>query len=157
MGINCSVKDKDNLFSYNLWGLGDYSDTLGFNQNSSQITVSKSNEYSYNGDYSAKASVPAGVMGYLRFVPSDIQDLIGKTITFSAYVKTADALKLRIYDQYGGSSYPTTVDIPSNSDGCFSVSITVNSESEGILFQLQSESSNNVRTFYTDAWSLIVQ
>lgn len=96
-------------------------------------------------------------MGYLRFVSSDIQDLIGKTITFSAYVKTANALKLRIYDQYGGSSNPTTVDIPSNSDGCFSVSITVNSESEGILFQLQSESSNNVRTFYTDAWSLIVQ
>lgn len=53
-----SIKDKNNLFNYNIWSAGDYSNTLAYYRSRSTFTnYNFSNEKSFNGDYSIKITM----------------------------------------------------------------------------------------------------
>lgn len=134
--------------------MGDYSDDFGFTNNSN-VTVVKSGDYSTNGDYSAKTSTDGGNIGYIRF-KLNTHELQGETITFSANIKTSEPLILGIYDYYNNTAHLTKINIPSNSDGNFNVSIAVDSDSTSLFFDIQSTTTNIV-IFYTDNWSLTAQ
>lgn len=154
------VKDKNNLFSFNLWACGDYSSYLGFNNNggAGYISANKSNEWSSNGNYSAKTIMDSSKSGYIRFNLTDVSNLLGKTIKFSCDLKTESPLNMRIFYKIGADYQYVTTDIPRNVEGNFEVEYFVNDNVSQLLFNINHVI--NVSTediiFYTDNWCLTI-
>lgn len=136
--------------------MGDYSNNLGFNGNGGQLTVTRSNEYSTNGDYSAKILIHANERGYVRFNLGNQSNLRGQTVTFSVNCKTNNKLRLELYEYYGELHHSTITIIPANSNGVFTVSKQLNEETTTVLIDISLSEYQDVETiFYTDNWRLI--
>lgn len=86
--ILTSVKDKDNLFDFNIWSGGDYlKNTTGIN--SDNVTLEP---ISYNGENSFKLVKPAGYTSnsYYSFTINISESDVGKSLIFSARVYSPD-------------------------------------------------------------------
>ena len=83
------VKDKENLYNYNLWSGTDYNKSLTYKTDyitGHSISVSSSNEHSSKGDYSIK--IIPNEEAWVRFPLNITSDYVGKTAHFSAKVYT---------------------------------------------------------------------
>ena len=159
MFIIHSVKEKRNLFSYELWTGGDYGTPTELNQNVSPgISYSVSSEYSANGNKSIKSIISSTAGShYLRVKINDVSEILGETIKFTANVKTDYGLYLVIYAFNGSDFSSHKTSIPSNSTNYFNVTYTVPMDTVylwiGIDFQpLAPQNPGNY--YYTDDWSL---
>lgn len=157
MAVKCSVKEKRNLFPYDVWSLGDITPLPNLNRNGwATITYDKTSEYHTNGKYGLIATnTTNNKRPYVRYYFTEVSELIGEVISYSADVKTTKTLKLCIY-QYDGSNYNgTDVVIPENSDGNYIVTTTISQDTLalwiGIEFQIAQQEGE---TFYTDNWEL---
>lgn len=88
-----SVKDKNNLFSNNVWSGGEINNTLLLNTEyivgsavvaSNDVTIS--DEYKYNGFKSIKVNSRKAGGSWLRFRIPVTEDMINKTITVKAKI-----------------------------------------------------------------------
>ena len=133
---------------------------MGFNNNGGQgyISLNKSNEWSSNGDYSAKVIMKSDKSGYIRFSLTDLSNLLGKTIKFSCDLKTESSLNLRIFYNIAGTYSWVGTSVPANSEDNFNVVYSVNNDVSQLLFDI--DNVINVSTgdiiFYTDNWCLTV-
>ena len=133
---------------------------MGFNNNGGQgfISVNKSNEWSSNGNYSAKTIMDSSKSGYIRFNLTEVSNLLGKTIKFSCDLKTESPLNMRIFYKIGADYRYVTTDIPWNVEGNFEVEYFVNDNVSQLLFSI--DNVINVSTediiFYTDNWCLTI-
>ena len=134
--------------------MGDYSNDFGFNNSGGTFTVTKSNEYSTNGEYSARVEVPSNKTGYVRYRIYDVTHLIGEQVTFQCDVKTNNPLTLEVYEYYNSRYNRTSLTIPANSEDSFSITLTVNDSTSTILLDIASNIGN---VFFTDNWSFIIQ
>lgn len=88
MEVNISVKDKNNLFSHNLWSGSSYNKSISSSEyvKGTGVTISSSQDCSYIGDYSVKLTVIDNSRKWGRFnVPYSPSD-IGKTVKASAMI-----------------------------------------------------------------------
>ena len=147
-----NVKDKNNILNYNLWSMGDYSNTLGFNNNGGTgLTVVRNNEWAVNGSYSAKATFPTD--GYIRYKMDDAYSLAGKQVSFKANVKNNSSVRLDLFEYYENNFHIHSTLIPGNSNNLFSVTVKLNEDTSKLLLSINSTGLNVV---YTDNWQLIV-
>lgn len=138
--------------------MGDYNNQLCFNANGGDYgSIVISNEYSANGQYSAKIRFNGNRSAYVRYSPdADFRNnLFSKTIKFTANIKTSIKLEFAVYYQLNGSYVAHKVNVPENSDGVFEVTVTIPENVTALLFSIDS------RTFpqyafdvYTDNWCL---
>ena len=137
--------------------MGDYSNDLGFNNNGGSVTVTRSNEYSTNGDYSAKVLIPVNERGYVRCNMGNQSNRRGQPVTFSVDCKTNSKLQLELYEYYGGAyHHSANTFIPANANGVFAVSKQINEETTTVLIDISLSEYSDVETiFYTDNWRLI--
>lgn len=157
MEINLSVKEKRNLFPYNVWALGDITPPPNLNRNGwATITYDKTNEYHTNGNYGLIATnTTNNKRPYVRYYFTEVSNLIGEVISYSADVKTTKTLKLCIY-QYDGSNYNgTDVVIPENSEGNYIVTTTISQDTTALWIGPEFQTAQQEgETFYTDNWQL---
>ena len=151
------VKEKRNLFPFNVWALGDITPLPNLNKNN-QTTISydKTTEYNTNGDYGLKCINSANnKRPYVRYWIDDVFELIGKTISYSADVKNSQALKICIYE-YDGSNYDSSqVQIPENSEDTFTATRTIASTTVALWVGVEfKQTQNQGAYFYTDNWCL---
>ena len=137
--------------------MGDYSDTLGFTSVAPTNCASKSSDYSTNGDYSVKCVFPSGSTGLVRYTINDVENLVGKTVSFSADVKTKESVKLELFEYYSGGYHVTATIIAASSTGNFQVTKEITSETSSILLDIAYAASETDNTVYTDNWKFIIQ
>ena len=140
----------------NIWSCGESSE-LGFNDNSpsTDISINKSNEWSNIGNYSAKCDI-SDTGAYVGYKITDIQELAGKTIQFSAYINTPVKLKISIYQLVNGSYSETAVTVPALTNSENSVSVTLNENAERILLRIchNEQTLTEQISYYSDNWCL---
>ena len=137
--------------------MGDYGNRLQLNANGGMFQTELSNEYSINGDYSAKILFTGS--GYVRYRLYEVTDLINKSITFQGNVKTNKPLAWGMYCHVGSNYVPSVlVNIPAGSDGLFTVSMIVPENTDNILFSLDSRVVSGEECLcYTDNWEVFIQ
>ena len=139
MEIHYSVKDSDNLLSYNQWSCGDYSKNLdGFTLNGANTTnniVKLDNSNPTKGDYNILMNRIASAASYLflKFAKSITEEDYGKTLTVTADIKNnlTGIAKIQIV-----ADSTVVTEIPQNASNSFSVSKTIPENTESIECQI---------------------
>lgn len=152
-----SVKEKRNLFPFNVWALGDITPLPNLNKySSSTISYDKTTEYVSNGNYGLKCiNTGNNTRPYVRYWIDIDSEWINKTIQFNVNVKTTFALSLRIYEHDGSRYTNTNVDIPENSEDTFTVTSTIASTTIALWIGIEFQKNQNEGAyFYTDNWCL---
>ena len=160
MEINLSVKEKRNLFPFDVWALGDIEPLPNLNRgNYSTITCSKSTTYHTNGNYGIiVTNTTNNKKPSVRYWIDDISHLIGQTISFSCDVKTLnDPLIATIY-QYDGTNYSVIkTEIPTNTENNYHVTTTVKDTTTALWIGIEFKNLVNQGTsLYTDNWILLI-
>ena len=153
------VKEKRNLFPFNVWALGDIIPLPDLDTHSGgSISYQSITDCSQCSNYQLKLTVStSNTRPYVRYRFNDVSDLIGKQVSYAAYVKTTEPLKLGIY-QHDGSSYSSSqVDTPGNTEDIYSVSSTVSEDTVSLWIGVEfKQAQNQGAYFYTDNWSLMI-
>ena len=154
------VKEKRNLFPFDVWACGDIEPLPNLNRNNySTITYSKSTTYHINGDYGIIATnTTNNKKSYIRYWIDNISHLIGHTISFSCNVKTLNEPLDEVIYQYDGTSYTKSLtEIPRNTENNYYVTAIVKDTT--IAFWIGIDFHNIVNqgaSFYTDNWRLLI-
>ena len=154
------VKDKTNLFNYNIWSCGDKNHNLSDFYISSTGNTSLSDEHPVNGDYCIKAIriTPGDTSNIYLTCDIDVTEYQGKTVLLEADVlnTSASSISLQLNDKLGGIGY---VSIPANSSmETYSCTVQLN-ENATSLTSLISINSNvtSEEPIFTDNWRLSIQ
>ena len=124
----------------------------------SNSSFSKTDEYCINGDYGVKFIIPVSTTKYLGFQLSDLTNCYGKSIKYSANVKTDHPIRLTIIVTYSdGSSdtaYNATINPPDSSMNVITTSPIPNNAS-AIHFRINGTCNTDEDwVVFTDNWSL---
>ena len=111
--MGSSVKDKDNLVSYNVWSCGEYSNNLiGFVANNLEDTISS--EWSTKGHDSIKCISNMAVSSILTQFDY-VEENKTLTASFNCLSKES-SLKFKLYQKNNSTWSSVTLDIPASNN-----------------------------------------
>lgn len=153
-----SIKDKNNLFSYTTWSMGDYGRTGIINLSNASNFYQISVEESSNGDYSFRLTETTSDNVYFGRNVEDVSDLIGKTVIFSCNILTNNPIFLSIYIHDSIQNTYSNARVSVISDNIlnkFTISSVILENTDRILFRIDTNKQGTI--LYTDNWEVIVQ
>ena len=150
------VKDKNNLFSHNVWSAGEINNSLS-QFDTYNITATITEEYSFIGHSSIKITPNFTKEGYINVGGNNLFNEKGKTVILTVDVYSSINCKLVIYDRtdtYNASS----INIPADTPGTYHVSRQISDNAIYEWYRVTSPIPNSESDFiYVDNWRLTYQ
>ena len=148
--IRMFVKDKNNLYSYNIWSGTDLNKSIQYQTEYTtgrDITVTSSNEYSNTGDYSIKL-ISNENSAWVRFKLQEISQYVGKTLTVSAMIYsplTTLGVSLTFFDSNNNVIKTASATVNSNTQFTIvSLNDTVTEDTSYVMFYLTPSTSTAI-------------
>ena len=148
--IRMFVKDKNNLYSYNIWSGTDLNKSIQYQTEYTtgrDITVTSSNEYSNTGDYSIKL-ISNENNAWVRFKLQEISQYVGNTLTVSAMIYsplTTLGVNLTFFDSNNNVIKTASATVNSNTQFTIvSLNDTVTEDTSYVMFYLTPSTSTAI-------------
>ncbi len=150
-----SVKDKNNLLSFNQWSCTEYTNNTSDFVKGGGISFESSNEYSSIGDKSLK-SIRSGDTSNWYGLNYD-SSLLSKDIKLSGNVKTeGSSIKINFLESNNGTTVHTeSVNIPADTTQSFEITCTTGNENTSFVIQIIVNTAEGI--VYLDNLKLEIQ
>ena len=141
-----SIKDKTNLARHIYWTGGDSGEVTGLP--STYFSLTRSHNYSTNGDYSIKATVTSVDVQFMDFTVSDY--VTDSPLYFKVDINTNIPLSLKVYIKLNGEWRSNSVNIPVGESIGVSVTKYINEGATIVWCRIDATNQPVNSIFYVD-------